>query len=232
MSATDRVRNAEELSRRVRSVVEESRDFILDALAPVPSPNGRTDTRRQVLEAATGLFGRNGFEACTMRDLASAASVKPPALYNHFGSKEQILAEVMRDALGRFFRTVLEPLADEPSTSWLAGIVQRHTRFQIDELELALAHDMLRSSEHRQSHLPEADADTIRQVESAYYNIVRELLRARTGWRSHKRLTVTTFAILAICDRTNAWYRPGGSLRSEQVAALNWELVEQMTAAE
>jgi TetR/AcrR family transcriptional regulator, cholesterol catabolism regulator len=223
---------AEAVPTRVRREVLDRRRAILDALVTDAAPSARTDTRRQVVEAAIGLFGRKGFEACTMRDLAGAAGVKAPALYNHFSSKEQVLAEAIEHALGQFFRHVLDPLPDEDPAAWLEGIVRRHTLFQIEQVELALANDLILSWEHRDSHLSAADAQRIRGLQADYLLIVRSLARVRARPRARKeRLVVAAFAIIAICDRSNTWYRPSGSLSPDQVAQTNWELVAGVVAA-
>ena len=52
-------------------------------------------TREQILNAAIDLFGSRGFAATSMKDLASAAGVRAPAFYNHFSSKERILAAAL-----------------------------------------------------------------------------------------------------------------------------------------
>lgn len=55
--------------------------------------------RRHLLELATELFTERGFEAASMDELADRAGVSKPVIYDQFGSKEGLLAEVV-DALG------------------------------------------------------------------------------------------------------------------------------------
>src|SRR5919197_204578 len=95
---------------RARTLVARREEMLAEAGSGLGVNADRNGTRAKVLEAATRLFARKGFEACTMRDLAGAADIKAPALYNHFASKEQILGEAMRAALGDFLHYVLEPL--------------------------------------------------------------------------------------------------------------------------
>jgi TetR/AcrR family transcriptional regulator, cholesterol catabolism regulator len=228
MSAAQDTSRRDQLAPRTRREIAGRSDLILSAVVPVEQNGGRTDTRKRVLESAIGLFGRKGFEACTMKDLAAAAQVKPPALYNHFESKEQILAEATRNALGVFLRSVLGPLEDEPSAGWLESIVRRHTLFHIEQSDLAFANDTILYGDRKISYLPEDDARSIRELEAGYVEIIRELIRARTGMRSRPRLTATTFAVLAVCDRVSTWYRADGALRPDQLAAINWQLVAGM----
>jgi AcrR family transcriptional regulator len=45
---------------------------------------------RNILNAATDLFTRNGFEATSVDDIAAAAAVSKQTVYSHFGSKEEL----------------------------------------------------------------------------------------------------------------------------------------------
>jgi len=48
-------------------------------------------TRQRILEAATGLFQRRGFEAATMREIAAEAGMATGAAYYYFDSKDAIV---------------------------------------------------------------------------------------------------------------------------------------------
>ncbi len=45
---------------------------------------------RDILNAATELFTRNGFDATSVDDIAAAAGVSKQTVYSHFGSKEEL----------------------------------------------------------------------------------------------------------------------------------------------
>ena len=55
--------------------------------------------RRQLLEAALDAFSARGFHRTSMDDVAAAAGVTKPVLYQHFGSKRALYAELL-DAVG------------------------------------------------------------------------------------------------------------------------------------
>jgi AcrR family transcriptional regulator len=66
------------------------------------SPVGEHETKRRALEIALELFGRKGYEATSMREIAEAAGVTKATLYYHFENKAAIirgLAERYRQAL-------------------------------------------------------------------------------------------------------------------------------------
>jgi AcrR family transcriptional regulator len=60
------------------------------------------DTRSRLLSAAIELFGSQGFDSTTMKELGAHAGVGAPAAYNHFPSKDAILAEAVTWAMQAF----------------------------------------------------------------------------------------------------------------------------------
>lgn len=68
----------------------------------------RADRRTQLVDSAEQVFVELGFTAASMEDVAEAAGVTKPVLYDHFGSKDGLLAEVV----GRLGDQMLEVTAD------------------------------------------------------------------------------------------------------------------------
>ena len=64
--------------------------------------------RQQLLDVALEVFAERGFHPTSMNDLAEAAGVTKPVLYQHFGSKRELYLELLedvgtrlRDAIGK-----------------------------------------------------------------------------------------------------------------------------------
>lgn len=53
------------------------------------------ERREQLLQVARTTFGSHGFTATSMNDIAVAASVTKPVLYQHFESKHELFLEVL-----------------------------------------------------------------------------------------------------------------------------------------
>jgi AcrR family transcriptional regulator len=53
--------------------------------------------RRQLLDAALEAFATQGFHATSMNEVAEAAGVTKPVLYQHFGSKRALYQELLDD---------------------------------------------------------------------------------------------------------------------------------------
>ena len=54
------------------------------------------ERRGRILEAARELIAERGYQALTMRNLATRCRVSVPTLYNQFGSKDQLLAAAVQ----------------------------------------------------------------------------------------------------------------------------------------
>ncbi len=63
---------------------------------PPPKTPKSAGTRRRLLDLAAQLFIEHGYDAVSMRDIASAAKLTKGAVYGHFRSKGQLLVEVIR----------------------------------------------------------------------------------------------------------------------------------------
>ena len=60
------------------------------------------EKREIIFTAAAKLFRDRGYQATSMRDLAQAVDLKASSLYNHIGSKEEILKEICMANAGKF----------------------------------------------------------------------------------------------------------------------------------
>lgn len=55
------------------------------------------ERRRQLLVSAGAVFAANGFHGASMNDVAAAAGVTKPVLYQHFASKHELYRALLRD---------------------------------------------------------------------------------------------------------------------------------------
>ena len=53
-------------------------------------------TKERILEAATTLIADNGYKETTTKDIAAAAGVSEMSVFRHYGSKQAILADIIR----------------------------------------------------------------------------------------------------------------------------------------
>jgi AcrR family transcriptional regulator len=77
--------------------------------------------RAQLLEEAVDYAVANGLADLTLRPLADALGVMPNTLVHHFGSKEQLLSEILNGVRDRL-RAMREQLSAEPTGAPLQGV--------------------------------------------------------------------------------------------------------------
>ena len=70
--------------------------------------------RRQLLDTALAVFAERGFHNTAMNDIADAAGVTKPVLYQHFRSKRELYREVLEDVGGRLEETIAKAAAGAP----------------------------------------------------------------------------------------------------------------------
>lgn len=54
-----------------------------------------SDTKQKILDAAERLFGENGYDATSLRQIIAEAGVNLAAIHYHFGSKQELLDELI-----------------------------------------------------------------------------------------------------------------------------------------
>jgi len=74
-----------------------------------------TERREQILEAATRVFGEQGYAGATTDRVAKAAGISQPYVVRLFGTKEQLFIEVVERACARIAEAMDRAIADESS---------------------------------------------------------------------------------------------------------------------
>ena len=63
----------------------------------LPAP----ERRQQLLDTALATFARSGYRDASMNDIADAAGVTKPVLYQHFKSKRELFLELLAEVAGQ-----------------------------------------------------------------------------------------------------------------------------------
>src|SRR5207253_8547178 len=70
--------------------------------------------REQLIEVATKLFARHGYEATTTAAIAEAAGVTEPILYRHFKSKQELFVAIVQAVSNQTMQHWQELIKDAP----------------------------------------------------------------------------------------------------------------------
>jgi AcrR family transcriptional regulator len=70
------------------------------------------ERREQLLHTAVGVFAEHGYHATSMNDVAVAAGVTKPVLYQHFSSKRDLFIELLDEIGAELRSTIAKATAD------------------------------------------------------------------------------------------------------------------------
>ncbi len=77
------------------------------------TPRLSADARReQILDVAIDVFGRSGYYGASMNDIAEAAGVTKPVLYQHFDSKSDLYSALLDEVGNRMLDAIAKATAD------------------------------------------------------------------------------------------------------------------------
>lgn len=188
-------------------------------------------TRGQLMVEAIKVFASLGYDACSMRDLAKAVHVGAPAIYNHFGSKVELLIAATDHVLSVFFRSVLGELKASSAKALLYEILRRHCLFCTTQRTWDRAAVALLNDEFMSRTLP---ADVKKRFETAvkeYIKIIEELIDAQVGQDPLIDSETRAFMVYQIADHSGERFDPKRGSSPEEVARQCCELVRRLIGA-
>lgn len=127
--------------------------------------------RRQLLDVALSVFAERGFHPTSMNEIANAAGVTKPVLYQHFGSKRELYLELLEDVGERLRHTIAKATAgaDGPRAQVVSGF-RAYFRFVSEQqaaFQLLFGGGTRRDLEF---------ADAVRAVEVSIADIIATLI--------------------------------------------------------
>ena len=185
------------------------------------------DSRERIRRAAVKLFAGKGFHGTGIRDLAQAAKLSSASLYHYMGTKEELLAEIMRDSLGR----LLEAAA--LVTDGVTAPAERLTA-------LVTLHVMTHATRPEETRVVDNEVHALSPAARKIVVDLRDAYEQR--WASAiddgvaegvfrtEHPVVTRLALLEMCNGVAKWYSPRGTLALDELAAHYAQLVMRALA--
>lgn len=172
-------------------------------------------TRNEILAAAAQIFSQKGFHATSMQDIAQAVNLQKASLYHHISSKQEILVDVLDQALDLLIahmQTVMEQPLPPDEMLRQAMCVYMTTILQQRDLAsvLLLEHRSLEPELHAR-HIPRRD-----RFEGLWRDLIIQGLQA--GLFTCPDPAMAGRALLGSMNWAITWYRPEGTLSAEQIA--------------
>ena len=92
------------------------------------------DPRHEILRTAARLFQEQGYDATSMNDVAAALKLSKGGLYHHFQGKDEILFNLMNDAMDITEQRVIAPVkAIADPEERLRTLIRRHIAVVLSE---------------------------------------------------------------------------------------------------
>ncbi|MFC9971146.1 TetR/AcrR family transcriptional regulator [Spirillospora sp. NPDC127200] len=193
---------------------------------------------RRILDEAARLFYEDGFPATSVRKITAACGVTAGSLYNHYGSKEEVLYAILKRAHEDSEALLEEGLlhgGDRPDRQ-LAELVRELTLFHTERR----IEGLVARTEWR--HLPPEQArevlDAQRRVRRIFERTLERGLAAGRFRLSDPRsqrpaqVDVVAKAILDMCINAGQWFRPEGAVTAHDLADQYAFLALQLVGAD
>ncbi len=124
---------------------------------------GSLSKKDSILKKAATLFRTSGFKASSMRELALSMGIEAPSLYNHIGSKSELLQNICFK-IAEAFQNHLHEVEDSNSTAVekLENLIRFHIRMMMQSF------DEVCVSNHEWKYLEEPHLSNFLQQRKSY----------------------------------------------------------------
>ena len=182
----------------------------------VPVPATRFDRRlAEILDHATDVFCKKGYEGASMRDLSRASGMSLAGLYYYFESKERLLFLIQKHTFSTIVRRLksrLEGVSDPE---------QRIRIFILNHLEYFLANPAsMKVLSHEAEALKNGFASEVAAIKREYYRICVGLLdelKSERGLQFSTRIAV--LSLFGMMNWIYTWHNSRVDADAEQLAS-------------
>lgn len=174
------------------------------------------------------LFERHGYEATTLRQVATEVGITIGSLYNHMSSKEELLVEILGGVLDDLL------VAHERATAEISDPLERlraalelHIRFHATH-----AREVFIGNTEIRSLTPARRADVVAKRDRYEAELQRILTDAAdAGVVDPIDLRLQVYAIVAIGAHVASWYRPGGASSLKRIVECYTQMILRQLGA-
>lgn len=178
----------------------------------------RSARRAQLLDAAQQVFVAHGYHVAVMDDIAEAAGVSKPVLYQHFPSKLDLYVALLDRAADGLVATVRQALASTTDNhSRVSAVLAAYLRYVEAEPVHRLVFETDLRSEARV-------ADRVERMMREAAEAIADTVAADTGLAAPEARLIAV-GLAGMAEVAARWRRADGASVSEQRAA---ELLTQL----
>ncbi len=162
-------------------------------------------TKKDVItKRAAALFRKKGFASSSMRELADSIGVEASSLYNHIGSKSEILQSICFKVADDFNAQLNQVLSDDPDTlSALEALIRFHIKMMLE------SYDEVFVANHEWKQLAEPDLNNFLTQRKAYENALVDIVNRgiKNGEIKNIDPYVAVLTILSAVRGLEFWHR-------------------------
>lgn len=194
----------------------------------VGSDGARTEAA--IRTAARRLIARYGYEALSMRRLASEIDLGAAALYRYFPTKQAMLFSLLKTHMEELLAAWDAARLPDPASA--PARLEAFTRFHIRH-HLPRAEGVFLSYMELRSLTPE-NFEAIEAMRRSYEHDLARILAdgAAAGTLRMDDPPVTARAIIALLTGITTWYRDSGPLDATEIEKIYCNIVARMTGIE
>jgi AcrR family transcriptional regulator len=185
-------------------------------------------TEETIRTAAKSLIASRGFEAVTLRQIASEAGIQSGALYRYFPSKTDLLLTLLVEHMERLLESWSEARPNSKNaTVLLHAFIDFHIRYHTSkQKDVFIAYMELRS-------LPPKEYETVAELRARYENELKDILAKGAAEKQFQILDidVATYGIIAMLTGVCTWFREDGRLSKSDLVTCYRTLVLQGVGA-
>jgi AcrR family transcriptional regulator len=171
--------------------------------------SSRTSTRfdrrlARILEHATAIFCKKGYEGASMRDLSRLSGMSLAGLYYYFDSKERLLYLVQKDLFTTVMDLLRERLKDvvEPEAR-IRTFIQNHVEYFLEKPKA------MKVLSHEDDVLRDELGTEIAALKRQYYHSCASLVEAfKTERKLEFNSRAAVMSLFGMINWLHTWYNP------------------------
>lgn len=197
--------------------------------SPLVTRDGRL-TKDALLRVALRQYQESGYEATSLRKITQELGITVAAMYYYFASKDDLLVAAFARNL-EYLQTAQDSIGVGLSASErLWTFVQLHTRLQRSD---GVTRRQPFSASLLLHSVPAKSGETLiaimRTIRDRLRNIIEEGIRDKSFDKVNP--TAAAYAIFGMSHQINSWYRAGGTLDLDKLAAMYADFALRLVGA-
>jgi AcrR family transcriptional regulator len=183
----------------------------------------RAAIEEEILRIAADKFGKQGYQATTLDEIAAAAGISRGAFYLYFPSKEELLRRMYSQVIATSHAAIEQIVAEDlPVPEKLRRIIRHQVRYMATNVPLLQVFFT-----EIFSLRPEV-GQWVRNANRAFSGMIQRVVNE--GVQKGELIPVHpkrfTYALMGMCNWIYRWYRPGGEWTPDTVAEEFIQILE------